>query len=111
MIYSNPLVYFLCAPEIFSAVALIFPAPRKWLMKMIEDSDGDPHHTDGFFIAVLYCAIWCFRIGFIGAYMMIVYDKELLSLIITMMTFGCTLLGVRMAKNKMDFNLFNKPKQ
>lgn len=111
MIYTNPLIYFLCAPELFSVVALIFPGSRKWLLKMIEDSDGDPHHTDGFFIIILYCAVWCFRVAFIGAYMMIMHDKELLSLIVTMLTFGCGLLGVRMVKNKIDFNLFNKTKE
>lgn len=108
---SNPLIYFLCAPEIFSMVAILFPGSRRWLVKMIEDSDGDPNHTDGFFIVILYCAVWCFRVAFIGAYMMIVYDKELLSLIMAMMSFGCALLGVRAAKNKIDFNLYNKSKQ
>ncbi|MGL6121687.1 MAG: hypothetical protein ACRC1W_01360 [Shewanella sp.] len=68
---------------------------------MIEDSDGDPHHTDGLFIILIFAALWCFRIGIIAGMKHIYHDKSLLDVAIAFLTAGSTLIGVRVVlKNK-----------
>jgi hypothetical protein len=91
------ILYFLFAPEVFCVLCLPFKDARGWLVRMIEDSDGDPNHTDGLFIVLLFAAFWCFRIGFIAGLQTIFFDKHLLDVSIGFITAGTTLLGVRIA--------------
>lgn len=83
-------------PEICFVLGMFFPGTRRWWGRLIEDSDGDPHHTDGFFLISLYSALWCIRIGILAGLQEIFFGKRLIEVEITFLTAGATLLGVRL---------------
>lgn len=100
----NDLKFFLpwlTCPELISIICLFIPNARKWLLRMIEDSDGDPNHTDGFFVVILWAATLCIRFAILIAWYMIINDKEYTGLVATFLTFGGALLGVRFFKGKL----------
>jgi hypothetical protein len=101
----------LCSPEIFLMLGLIIPSTRPWVKNLIEDSDGDPHHKDGLFLMIIFLAKWCFCIAFILVYYTIVSDKTYTELILSFLTYGTALLGVRMFKNKLNLGIMKEEKQ
>ena len=84
-------------PELLIIALLIYPKSRSWVIRMIEDSDGDPNHTDGFFIAVLWCGTVCIRVSCAIA----IHDvftsnnSQNFTYVATFLTSGAALLGVR----------------
>lgn len=93
----NIIFIFLFAPELLFVLCLPFRVSRTWWFRMIEDSDGDPHHTDGLFIILLFSALWCFRIGIIAGMRTIYFDKHLLDVAGLFLSTGGVLIGVRIA--------------
>ena len=112
MIEIKTILFFMFSPEIAFVVCLPFVSARQWWLKMIEDSDGDPHHTDGFFIVVLYASVWCFRIVFMVLGYWVMNDKQIDNVVmISLLTTGSALLGVRVFKNKISSNTTLKGEQ
>lgn len=103
MIYY--LLTLICIPELVTVIGFIIPITRSWVKGLVEDSDGDPHHTDGLFMLVIWAAKWSFGIAFIAGVYTIVDDKDRLQVIITFLTAGTSLLGVRLFKNKFNLSL------
>lgn len=101
----NYLLTLLCSPEILVVLGIIIPATRKWVRGLVEDSDGDPHHRDGFFLMVVWASKWCFCFAFIAGYYTITKDKNLLDIIITFLASGAALLGVRLFKNYLNLSI------
>ncbi len=91
------ILVFLFAPEALFVLCLPFKDARAWWIRMIEDSDNDPNHTDGLFIILLFSALWCFRIGIIAGLKTIYEDKHLLDVAGLFLSTGGVLIGVRIA--------------
>lgn len=92
--------YFLYMPELFVLVSLFIPSFRGWIRKLIEDSDGDPNHVDGFFIIILYLAMQSFRMAFIATFDALSTGERNWDISGGYMTVGMLLLGVRGFRNK-----------
>lgn len=69
---------------------------RKWWFRLVEDSDGDPHHTDGRFILTMFAALSMIRIGLIAGLRQLYYGQHLIEVAITFITAGTALLGVQL---------------
>ena len=69
---------------------------RKWWIRLVEDSDGDPHHTDGRFILTMFAALSMIRIGLIAGLRQIYFHQHLVEVAITFVTTGSALLGVQL---------------
>lgn len=69
---------------------------RKWWLRLIEDSDGDPHHTDGRFILTMFAALSMIRIGMIAGLRQIYFGEDLFQVAITFIPVGTALLGVQL---------------
>jgi hypothetical protein len=69
---------------------------RKWIFTLIENSDGKPHHNDGFFLVLVYASVLCFKISSIAALRTIYFEKDLLEVAITFALFGSGLIGARL---------------
>jgi len=84
-------------PELLCVVLLAYPKSRPWVIRMIEDSDGDPNHTDGFFIAVLWCGTVCVRVACVIAIHDVFQNNHAqnFTYVATFLTSGAALLGVR----------------
>lgn len=83
-------------PEIICLIGSPFSEFRQWFAKMIEDSDGDPHHVDGMFIILLFGALWCFHVGIIAGLKCAYMDKDLNNVAITFLSAAGGLLGIRL---------------
>lgn len=96
-------------PELFCVILLINPKSRPWVVRMIEDSDGDPNHTDGFFVAVLWCGTVCIRVASAIALHDVFENNHAqnISYVGIFLTSGGALLGVRALRG---INLLNKSK-
>lgn len=101
-------LFWLTSLEIFSLISLFIPNARRWLLRMIEDSDGDPNHTDGFFIMILWSASMCIRVAAFIAWYSVVNDKNHTDLVGIFLGFGSALLGVRAFKKKISLDNFIK---
>ncbi len=101
---------FLAIPEIVAVICIPIPPARKWLLKLIEDSDGDPHHTDGFFLGCLWCGTLCIRIAALITFYDLVHHQDNLGYVVAFLSYGTALLGVRIASNMMSFNSASKTK-
>lgn len=109
MIEYKIILFFLAAPEIFFMLCLPFADARSWWIRMVEDSDNDPNHTDGWFIMCLFAALWCFRIGIIAGLHCIYFNKQYLDIAMAFLVAGGSLLGVRIAfKNRLISQPENK---
>lgn len=95
----------LLVPEIFVLLGIIIPSTRTWVKGLIEDSDGDPHHRDGFFLVIVWASKWCFCMAFLSGYEHIYHGKELLQVTVTFLVSGAALIGVRLFKNKLNLSL------
>lgn len=84
-------------PEILCIILIIYPRSRPWVIRMIEDSDNDPNHTDGFFVAVLWCGTICVRVACAIAIHDVFdnNDSHNITYVATFLTSGAALLGVR----------------
>lgn len=103
------ILLFLGAPEACFILGLPFREARQWWFRMIEDSDGDPHHTDGLFIILLFAALWCFRIGIIAGMRTIYFHEHLLDVAGLFLTVAAGLIGVRIALVKNRLSKIIKP--
>jgi hypothetical protein len=83
------------SPEAFFLVCMIWKKTREWWFNMIENSDGDPHHTDGLFIVLMIATLWCFREGCNAVLKHIYEGKDTKEYAIICFGTGTTLLGVR----------------
>lgn len=97
MIEYNTILIFSFSPEIICLAGAPFKEFRAWFAKMIEDSDGDPHHVDGMFIILLFGALWCFHVGIIAGLQCIYLNKDLNNVAITFLSAAAGLLGIRLA--------------
>lgn len=75
---------------------------------MVEDSDGDPHHTDGFFIAVLWCGTLCIRAAIGLAIYDVIHTSTHIGYVALFLSYGSILLGVRAFRNRLNFDIFKK---
>lgn len=83
--------------EFIFIVSLFSSTQRKWVFKLIENSDGKPHHNDGFFLILVNAAVASFKLSFIAALQTIYNGKELLEVAITFALIGGALIGVRIS--------------
>lgn len=87
------------------------------MFRLIEDSDGDPNHTDGLFILAMLGALWCFREGSNCILKCIYEGKDLREEAIVCYGAAATILGVRITwsavrnkfKDKISPEEENKP--
>lgn len=105
------IVAFLASPEILAVLCLFVPPARKYLLRMVEDSDGDPHHTDGFFVAILWCSTLCVRASIGIAIYDIAHAGTNIGYVIAFLTYGTALLGVRAVENKLNLGIFKKEEE
>lgn len=84
-------------PELLCVVLLIYPKSRPWVIRMIEDSDGDPNHTDGFFVAALWCGTVCIRVACVIAVHDVFENRNSMNMgyVGIFLSTGMALLGVR----------------
>ena len=99
-------------PELFCAILFLNKKSRPWVVRMIEDSDGDPNHTDGFFVAVLWCGTVCIRVACAIALNDVFENKasQNISYVGIFLTSGGALLGVRALRGKNLNDFVNKKK-
>lgn len=69
---------------------------REWWFRLVEDSDGDPHHNDGRFVLTMWTGLSMVRIGMIAGIREIYFHQDLVKVAITFITTGAALLGVQL---------------
>ncbi len=99
---------FLAFPEIGFAVCMIIPPARRWVLKMIEDSDGDPNHVDGFFVMIIYAASLCIRTAVWIAINDVFHDREHFNYVVMFLAYSVLLLGVRVFRSKLNLDALIK---
>lgn len=101
-IQQQILIYSLYFPEVYFVASLFSKVERLWIRKLIEDSDDDPNHTDGFFVATIWLAILCFRESISLSMDQTTTGNDNIKLIWTYLFVGCALLGVRLSRSGVD---------
>lgn len=69
---------------------------RKWWFRLVEDSDGDPHHNDGRFVLTMWTGLVMVRIGMIAGLREIYFKEDLIAVARTFIVIGAALLGVQL---------------
>ena len=93
----------LAGPEFAFLLCMAIPPARKWVMRMIEDSDGDPNHVDGFFVMIVYAASMCIRVSVFVVVWDLFHSESHFSYATLFLSYSVILLGVRIFRSK--FNL------
>lgn len=100
---ENKIYTWLATPEFALGLCLLIPPARRWVMRMIEDSDGDPNHVDGFFVMVIWSASMCIRAAVFITVHDLYNNQSHVTYIAMFMAYSVILLGVRIFRSK--FNL------